>query len=315
MCNCARVHVHQCTRDCMPQQPHNNFLRYEDPTGTLSSRDLVMAQWFVRNRARLSRAFVIFLIVVNAMLYSIFFWKIGAYAIFGYTEDRHMEAFQAQTFPNYRVLQQRYRANDVVIGRPVVYPSSLHRSDFVVDVENPNSRFAADITYFFSYAGGKKTELHTAHILPGSSRPIGVFGVETDGFPSSVDITIEDISWQRISPHAIADVPSYMADHLDFSAGDITFVPASPVDGLASHRLAFDVTNNTAYSYWEPVFYVVLLQGNAEVGVVPITVDQFLAGSTRTIDIRLERPSVSVTGVMLFPAINILDEASFMPPQ
>lgn len=262
----------------------------------------------------LFRVLVGFLIVLNGVLYSIFFWKIGIYAIFGYVEDRQMEVFQAQTFPNYRVLQQRYRANDVVIGRPTVYPSSLHRSDFVVDVENPNSRFAADITYFFSYAGGK-TESHTAHVLPGASGVIGVFGVETGGFPSSIDITIEDISWQRISPHAIADVSSYMADRLDFSVGDITFVPASPVDGLASHRLTFDVTNNTAYSYWEPIFYVVLLQGNAQVGVVPITVDQFLAGSTRSIDIRLERPSLSVTGVTVFPTIDMFDDASFMPPQ
>lgn len=273
-----------------------------------------MAKWFVRNRIHLFRVLVGFLIVLNCVLYIIFLWKIGAYALFGYPEDRQMEAFQAQTFPNYRVLQQRYRANNLVIGRPTVYPSSLHRTDFIVAVENPNSRFAADVVYSFSYAGGT-TESHIAHVLPGASGVIGVFGVETDGLPSSVDVTIEYISWQRISPHAIADVPSYVADHVDFSVGDITFVPASPVDGLASHRLTFDVTNNTAYSYWEPVFYVVLLKGNARVGVVPITVDQFLAGSTRTIDIRLERPSVSVTGVTLFPSVDIFDAASFMSPQ
>jgi hypothetical protein len=56
------------------------------------------------------------------------------------------------------------------------------------------------------------------------------------------------------------------------------------------------------------------MNGQSRVGLVPINLQQFRAGETRNIDVRLFGDTPTVTDVSVDPIINIFDPTVFMKP-
>ena len=61
------------------------------------------------------------------------------------------------------------------------------------------------------------------------------------------------------------------------------------------------------------MFYIELLDGASRVvGITQTTVNKFVGGETRKIDLRSTIDGLSVSDIRIYPVINIFDPSSFM---
>jgi hypothetical protein len=232
---------------------------------------------------------------------------------FGYTEDEAFFLRQVREAPNYAAIHPLYEARDVQVVRPDIFASAPGRYDFVSDVTNPNDRWVAMITYQYVHSRGQ-TELKETILMPGVTRPVVVFGEEVGGVPSNARLVITNIDWIKINAHVIPDVAGYMSERLVFDYENVDFVGINEIEGAAAHQISFDLINNTAYSYWQPLFYIELFDGNRRAGVLPLVLEQFQSGDVQNVDLRSVAEQLRVDRIVVYPVINVFDAREFMEP-
>lgn len=284
--------------------------QYEDPIGGFSSRDLRLATWYVRHKDQLRAIFVIFFILVDIALVGYGFWGWAEYAIVGYRQDQVMLANQIVEIEDYRSQQVRYAARDIQYASPEMYENGTDRYDFVIDAQNPNDAWVAYVTYQFVYSSGA-TESQTVAIMPGSRQPLVSLGVSSSVRPGAVRFEQLDVRWRSINPHVVPDPAEYLGLRNTFSHGEVTFFFASD-DNTGGHRVIFDVTNESVFSYWAPQFLVELRDGKKREGVILVTLDEFGAEETETVNIQLFAEQVFVSDVVLYPLVDFFDAGEYM---
>lgn len=292
------------------KKAEDKLSQYEDPIGGFSSRDLRLATWYVKHKEQLRAVGIACLVIFDIALITFGFWGWAEYAIIGYRQDRQMLANQIFEVENYAAQQARYGARELQFGTTAVYQSGTDRYDFVVDVENSNTRWVADITYQFSYNGGV-TDEQTMTLMPGARQPLVVFGVESVGTPSALRFQPLSISWRSIDPHIVPDPAAYLTKRNVFVPGDVSFFFANDAD-TGGHRIMFSVLNNSVFSYWEPQFIVELRDGDIRQGLLLVTLDEFRAGEIRTVDLQSFATNLFVSDIVLHPLIHFFDANEYM---
>ncbi|MBU0597247.1 hypothetical protein KJ641_02340 [Patescibacteria group bacterium] len=303
----------QITPELQPAQIKKITAESYTPVGEdLSYKEFKFANWVVSNRLLMKKIGIGIIIgwCVISLGYSGFRW--AEYLIVGYWGDRDMTNQIASEIENYNAIQSLYSAQNLVLGRTQVFDAENNKYDFFTEVKNSNKNWLAVLEYKYSYGGGE-TEMREVTILPQTELPVVILGYENSSFPSSAKLVIENIRWHRIDPHMISDVPAFMAERIVFVIDDFNFVRGA-TSGLSTNRVAFDIINSSAYSYWQPEFSLVMLNGGSVVGVANITVDQFRTGDTHSVDLRLFDTSINVTDIMVIPMVNVFDESAFMSP-
>ena len=290
----------------------DNLSRYVDPSGGISNRQLRFGEWYVSHKMIFGKISVGLLAAWCALSigFSVFSW--GNYIFFGYNEDQQNLREQTQLVADYTAIQSTYVPRPPQVNNVLVFNSAPGRYDFVAQLKNSNERWVANVRYFFTFSGAK-TQVHETTLLPGESRPVVVFGHESSVYPASSKFIIESIAWDRVNPHRIRDVASYMKPRLDFSAEDVTTLEAG-LGGASTHQVSFNLVNNTAYSYWEPEFYVEILNGGQLSGVIYMALDGIQAGEAVPVDLRSFADELPVSSIGIAPVINIFDPDVYIDP-
>lgn len=286
--------------------------RYSDPTGEFSNRSLKLAEWYLKHKLLLQKIGKWFLVLwcIVTIGYSFGYW--AYYLSYGYFKDQNMMQRQTLEFPNYDAVKPLYSAQSLQVGNIEVYNSVSDLYDFVARVSNPNERWIARLTYKFTYVGGE-TESHTTVLWPKAERPVIIFGISAGSYPSYPRLTIEKVDWKHINRNTQMDIPTFIAEHVKFTAENFTFTPASRLSGTLNHIIKFDLFNDTAYNFWDPEFYVELLDGNQTTGFIYLSLDKFKTGDKRSIDLRSWVDSLSVSDIVIWPIFNIFDKSEYMP--
>ncbi len=290
--------------------------RFIDSTGEhMTSHDLKLASWLARHRVFVRRVSII---IAGIIAGGFFLYGVGGligYAIFGMTTDNRQAEELVQSTANYAKLQARYRANELRIVNADVYEASANRYDFVATVANDNTRWAAIVSYKFTYGGGE-TDVMTTTILPSTERPFVIPGFKVDaGFPNTVSFVIDSIEWRRIDTHAIADIEGYMAERKKFVIEDMVFTSQSDISNVPSNILRFTLVNNSSFSYWDVPLIVELFQNGTRVGIAQTKVEKIKAGERRPIDLRTLTSNIAVTDIQVHPIVNIFDNRVYMAPE
>ena len=291
----------------------NNLSGYVDTAGQLSNTQLKISSWYLRHEILLQQIGTGVLIgfCVFTVGFSLFFW--GKYLFIDYWQDQKILKGQVQEFQNYAQLQNAYKAADIEILETQVYNSAPNMYDFFALAVNPNERWIAHIDYHFIYSGNE-TKVYRSSIIPGSRRPLAVFGAESETYPGEARFVIDKIDWEAIDPHKIFDVTKYMGDRLMFNFNNFVFKPPSKT-GASVPSVVFDIFNDSAYSFWDAVFYVELLNDNQTVGYIYLSIPKFLSQEKRPIDLRYFGENLTVTDVKVIPALNVFDKNIYIRPQ
>jgi len=144
--------------------------------------------------------------------------------------------------------------------------------------------------------------------MPSELRPIGILGIESEGYIGSNNFIISNVSWRRISRHDVSDIDSWLEERLQFQAEDVEFLRSGGEAKLGTHIIKLNVLNDSAYSYKSPLFQVGLYQGDALVGLMPIQFDDFYTLDLKSVDFRSFVNNLSVTEIELYPIIDLFDE-------
>ncbi len=283
---------------------------YKDTITDFTNQELKAATWFVVHKEVLQKIGLWSLIVFDVLFlgYGLIGW--GSYAIVGYTNDRNMLSNELVQTQNYKALQPRYRAQRLQFSSPTVFENGEGNYLFATDVENNNDSWIAHVTYAYEHADGS-TDVETVQIMPHSRVPLVQGQGTLTRRPATVRFLPKDISWERIDPHTIPKVDAYLEERNAFRIENMSFSSAGK-QGVDAARMTFDLTNQSVFSYWSPLFVAELLDGVTRVGVIPFAEDQFLAGETRTVDLRSFSSELFVSDIVIHPLVNFFDEGVYI---
>ncbi len=134
--------------------------------------------------------------------------------------------------------------------------------------------------------------------------------------PNNVQLVIENLSWSRINRHKIPDWQDYKNSRLNIIVKDIKFIPASQSklsEGETStsrlpnlNQVNFKAINKTAYNYWQVDFQIALFRGMDIVGINRISLNEFMSGQERLVEIRWPGKIGRVGKAEAMPELNIM---------
>jgi hypothetical protein len=184
----------------------------------------------------------------------------------------------------------------------------------VANVQNANRNWVVRATYHFAF-NGTSTVSVTTEILPGAARPIAILGVVMSAYPAGARLVFDNVQYDRVDPHLVSNIPEFIASHISFEVNNFVFThAASGKQGVPANDIHFELHNASAYSYWEPQFYVELRSRGVPVGMLVFTAEQLRANESRFINIRSLSPDLSVDDIALYPLVNPFDPAVYMSP-
>lgn len=293
--------------------PEDKASEYRPLEGGMTYKKLWLATWYLKNKFLFQKIGLGILIgwCVFSVGYSGYRW--AEYFILGYWEDLDLLEVQVAEVPNYQAIQPRYSAQDIQFDHFQVFDGIGNKYDFVTETTNQNKNWIAEVFYKYVFAGGETEEMKIV-LLPGSHVPLVFLGHESENYPVQARLEIIGIDWQKINPHEVSGVENFLSERLMFGVSPFQFTRASSSD-LPVNRLEFTLTNDSAYSYWQVLFYVVLINGGQTEGVIQLDVDEFKSGEELEVDLRLVNTSLQVNDIQVIPVVNIFDKEVYMEPE
>jgi len=284
---------------------------YEDPSADFSAGQLKFASWYVSHKLLLKKILIGFLIGLNVI-----FWGYGLYGlvIHYFVEGPALD----------QALRELSRSADLAAIRAKIEPQSLEigtvsilsggkgKYDLSAKVSNPNPAWRVEFDYSF-VADGEAQKTKQGFILPGDEKFLINLGVESTARIRSANLEISNLRWQRVDAHEISDYETWSGERLNFAFENVKFSPAVITDSLTVSRVTFNAKNLSAYSFWDVGFYIFLYRGSSVATINYITLEEFISGQTRQVEVSWFEPLSAITQVKVVPEVNIFDPKVYMP--
>lgn len=289
------------------------FTSYTDPSGEFTTSQLALSLWYVRHKPELYRFAKIGLVIASIALWGYSIWAWGNYIF--YTLRRTPDVNRSlAVFPDYSLLAANLAPQAIKIQGVEVFQGGVDKYDVVASLFNPNDRFSVEFDYYFVVEGAQTSRERT-FLLPGEERPAASLGIASSNSSfGSPAIRFENVRWQRIDNKKFPSPRRFQEERIQFTTSKVQFSRAEEALGPTAHRVAFDLTNNSAYGYRSLNFYVGLYLQESLVGVMPLNVSNLRSLETRNIDLRSFAPNLNITDVRLFPIINVYDPEVYLKP-
>lgn len=283
---------------------------YVSPEG-ISTKQLEKGLWFYEHQQQFKLAGIIILILISAATWSYTIYGLAYYLAKGMSEDDILtkQMLQVSSVGHDYIMQKS--AKQLSLG-PVQYLPSDGKYDLFTRINNDNPQWWVEFDYYFSGAG-KNTDKTHGYILPQNNKYFMALAQEFSAAPIGAVFNIENISWHRINVHQIPDWNNFYQSRLNIATTDVKFTAANGSQAL--NRLSFNAINNTAFNYWETGFTIVISGYNGVAYINHSTINSFLSGQIKPIEINWAGAIGSAQQVEIFTEINIMDSNAYMPYQ
>ncbi len=283
-----------------------------EPSGDLTEKELTFGYWYVKHKLLFKKILIGLFIAFDVVLI--------AYSIYGFVNHFFIEgprlkqsiSEMTENIIDTKTFRLKTRPENIRVLDTKVVSGGERKYDLVARVSNPNSEWLIYFDYLFFYAGGR-TETKSTFVLPFEDKFIADFGIESEAKIISVNLNVENVRWQKVDRHEIPDFNQFYNEHFNFEVENTTFIPAGTA-GLDVSRVTFDITNNSAYNFWQVGNYVILYQGTRIVGINYIVLNKFLSGQTRSVEARWFEKLPRTVKIEVRPEVNILDPEVYMAP-
>jgi hypothetical protein len=270
------------------------------------------ALWWVEHREILKQIGLIFWMICDAILIIYASWGlIDGFVLNSDSENRYVATAAIVGQTDLHAFTRAHAAKPIGVGETSVFPLSDRRYDFYTSISNPNTSWYADFEYTFSFKDGETTT-QNGFLLPGEEKPLVFLAHTAPTRPMSAGVRLSNVHWHRIDRHVIPDYEQWYADRMNFSFQNILFTKDLQVDSQTIGQASFEVKNRSAFSFWEPNFFILLLRGNSVVGVTRTTLEQFKTGEMREVKVNWFGPLPAVSKVEVIAEMNPFDKDVFM---
>ena len=79
-------------------------------------------------------------------------------------------------------------------------------------------------------------------------------------------------------------------------------------------QISFDLTNDSAYGYWQVNAVALLYSGGTLAAINYATISQLRSLETRTIELNWAQDLPAIDSIQIVPEVNYIDSASIIPP-
>ena len=287
----------------------NDFLLEEDKE---FRRFYKFSLWWVGHRALLKKIGIGALIAFDAVLVLFIFWNVLDVVAINYgKEQREVEkvvVLNQTDLHAYTLANAAQVLEDDVVR---VFSIGENRYDFFTTLLNPNDDWWAEYTYIFEYTDGE-TEERSGFILPNQEKPI-VFLAHSSQVPLRVaTLKFKDVNWHRVDHKLIKDYSDWSSDRLEIEITDEKH-KREKLEKQVIGRTTFKVKNKTAFSYYDPTFYLLLKKGSAVVGVNTATMQSLNSGLEQEVAVNWFGSLPSVSQVEVIADLNIFDIETYKP--
>jgi hypothetical protein len=261
--------------------------------------------WWLEHRAKLKKIGLGIFLFIDLVAFLFAGWKfLDAYAISFDAEKRSLVALVVSGQAELRAFSQKTAPAPLALGAAGAVPSGDELNyDLYGTLTNPNSDWSATFHYAFKLKGGQTAE-QSGFILPGEEKVLVAFKTTT-ARSAEVDLLLSEVEWRRLDPHVISDYESWAAEHR-LTISEAAF---SRQDNAAV--VSFVVKNQTAYSFWQPSFLVVLWRGGTVGGLIRLSTTEIASGQTKTLSARWFGAAPAVSKINVYPEINLLDPDAY----
>lgn len=244
--------------------------------------------------------------MLDVFLLAFFFLTTVLYLASGtFADNRLMASLGNNADVVRRVSATRSPQNLVVGGSGVVLHDGI--ADAYTTITNTNSDWYA--TFLLKPSTVDSTESEWAFINPGEERTFAMFDLED--FSSRDRLIVEDLTWMRVDRHVVGEPSAFLAARSSIAIDNIQYVRDLTVGTSPISRVTFDVSNRTAFSYWQPMFVVRVLRGSSTVAVNQIVVPELVAGETRQVEVRFFGDLPETATAVVEPAIFYFDPNAY----
>lgn len=281
--------------------------------GKESHRVYRLSLWWVEHRVLLRRiGYSVFIVVDALILLFALYHLLDAFALSYDQEERVVYQMVVQGQSDLRAYTLANNADDLEAGEARVISIGSDRYDFYVTLLNPNDDWWAEFSYTFN-TDLVVTESATGFILPSQEKPIVQFAYESTVPVTSAVLVLSEVTWHRVDHHLIADYETFASEHLNLTIENAQFTQEIDTNNDSYGRSSFTVTNNTAYSYYEPTFYVLLKRGSSVVGVNRATLSELESGDVENATLNWFGTLPSVSEVEVVLELNLFNLSIYKP--
>ncbi len=269
-----------------------------------------LSLWWVEHRVLLRRLGIGAFIAFDALLLIFVIWTfMDTYAISYDKEQLAVAQMVAVGQSDLRAYTIANAADPLVEQDSRIFSLGDNRYDFYAELVNTNADWWAEFTYAFVHDGGE-TEEKVEYILPGQTKLLTELAVESEDLALRYgSLDVRDVQWRRID-HPYGTYTEWVSDRSVLEITEAKFEKVT--EGSQTYgKTVFSVRNNTAYSYYDPVFYVLLRKGNTLAGVSRVTVSSLDSEEIQDVSLNWFGTLPGVTKVEVYPDINYLDPASY----
>lgn len=286
--------------------------RYQE-VGGITTKKLNLGLWIVSHRRQFVLGLTGVLIAASVIFYGYSIYNYIDYLYFGGKAER----LAVEQMATVSVIDEEQRiknaAKKLEESAPQVFLNN-DKYDFLAKVKNSNTNFFADFSYCFT-DGTTELACGSTFILPDETKYITVFATELKYKPSGVKIVIKNVSWRRLDLHKYPDWKNFALGHLNFAVENASF-KTSDVSGLSEKIgldiLEFDITNKTAYNYWEVPVNIILSASGNPVAINHYILNEFGSGSKKSVRLSWPDSVPKPDQISVIPNLNIADDSIFM---
>lgn len=287
----------------------------DNSIGGLSSGDLQMANWWVRNRITVRKAGYGSLIAFCAVLWGYSIWGLlDAYAI-SYPRESRLTRDIAL---NQQLLSglEADRPQQVGISDVSVWSGTDNRLDMAVAISNPNTQWWAEFNYRFDVSG-EQTPLRSGYVLPESEQNITELGFKPEARGGrSATFSVDNVRWHRLDPNFVGgSYKAFAADRLRLRFENVKYDNSLTVGSKTVGQSSFDLINDGAYGFWGVDLFIRLLRAGNTLAIQQVKVTNISPGEKRPIQIVWPDNPSGVTETEIIPQVNLLDPNSFLKTQ
>ncbi len=277
----------------------------------LSDQELKIASFWVRNKPLFKRIGYGALIGISSALWLFVAWSLlDAYAI-SYPREARIPRIITSNQVTIESLRT-FEPDPIQTSDTNVFDTTDGRKDLLVEITNPNEKWAATFTYRFNI-GGALTPERKGFILPMSQSYITELGYTPETNARTAELAVENIEWMRVTPDDVgASYVEFSERRLDFSFDEITYENDLDFNGQKIGQTSFILNNHSPYGYWNTDLTVILYRADRPVGVTTITERELRPGENRPIKINWFDNISGVSKTEIRANVNILDDDNYL---
>lgn len=283
------------------------------PEEQFTEKQLGFGYWFVTHKPQLKKILIIFLIVVNSLIWLFVLYRLTRLYLIDYTQYRAMVRQASENLVNPAVLESR-APRPLEPKQATVLDAGAGRTDMVAILRNPNREWFAEVSYQFR-AEAVTTPLRKTYVLPGQEKAIAELAFASESRLRGVRLEITDVDWKRVERHEVPDTAEFVTTRTNFVISDAVFVAADPAAKDGQSKATFTITNATPFGYWTVDVTVLLYRGSAIAGVNKIQLAALESGEKRAAEVAWFEKLPNITKVEVRAETNIFDESVYMPPR